>query len=379
MWCVSAAEVQGKFRTRALRIVFQCSLAHLPLFVQCNGERPKCSACHDRGTDCEYDTNVAETHAQALKRKYDELSSTKSAAEKVFEILRTKDEKEAGEVFQRIRRGADAATILRHITFGDTLIQLACSSDTGYRYEFPYLPDMPAFLQRHDNVYLDSEVYACVLRRPAPSGPSSVSVEHRQHMPHQPLLGSQQQPYFTPLNPSRSMSPYPTQRHAVDSHSDPYHKPYHSATVENSRLDKLHPSQWTSVSTDDNLMRRFLHDYIMYDYGWNYFLHLDYFLDDMANGRHRFCSRLLVNTVLCIGSVRVSKSRKVTLSTDLFSSITIVGSKVGQNTGIPPTLFTCSWQKPSDFLRSTRNLNDLYQCQTIHTASGDSGSGKNGG
>ncbi|KAA8632821.1 hypothetical protein SMACR_02850 [Sordaria macrospora] len=268
---------------------------------KCNGERPKCSACHDRGTDCEYDTNVAETHAQALKRKYDELQSSKSAAEKVFEILQTKDEKEAGEVFQRIRRGADPATILRHITFGDALIQLALAPDTGYRYEFPYLPGMPAFLQRHDNVYLDSEVYACVLRRSAP-GPSAVSVEHRQQLACQLLSGSQQQPYFTPSNASRSMSPYLAHGPAVDLHSDPYHKPYHAASVENSRLEKLQPSQWTSVSTDDNLMRKFLHDYIMYDYGWNHFLHLDYFLDDMANGRHRFCSRLLVNTILCIGS-----------------------------------------------------------------------------
>lgn len=284
-------------------------LAHLSLFVQCNGERPKCSACHDRGTDCEYDTNVAETHAQALKRKYDELQVSKSAAEKVFEILQTKDEKEAGEVFQRIRRGADPATILRHITFGDALIQLACSPDTGYRYEFPYLPDMPAFLQRHDNVYLDSEVYACLLRRPVP-GPSAVNADHHQHRPHQLLSGSQQQPYFMPSTASRSMSPYPAHSHAVDVHNDAYHKPYHTASVENSRLEKLQPSQWTSVSSDDKLMRKFLHDYILYDYGWNYFLHLDYFLDDMANGRHRFCSRLLVNAVLCIGSVRISGTQQ---------------------------------------------------------------------
>ncbi|KAK3496731.1 uncharacterized protein B0T23DRAFT_63586 [Neurospora hispaniola] len=268
---------------------------------KCNGTRPRCSACHDRGTDCEYDTNVAETHAQALKRKYDELQNSKSAAEKVFEILQTRDEKEAEEVFQRIRRGADPAAILRHITFGNALIELALGPETGYRYEFPYLPDMPAFLQRHDNVYLDSEVYACVLRRSAPGIPA-VNAQHRQHLTHPPLSGSQQQPYCTVATAGRSINPYVAHGSAVDLHSDPYHKPYHSATVENSRLEKMQPSQWTSVSTDDALLRKFLHDYIMYDYGWNYFLHLDYFLDDMANGRHRFCSRLLVNAVLCIGS-----------------------------------------------------------------------------
>lgn len=269
---------------------------------KCNGERPKCSACHDRGTDCEYDTNVAETHAQALKRKYDELQNSKSAAEKVFEILQTRDEKEAKEVFQRIRRGVDPATILRHITYGNALIQLALGPETGYRYEFPYLPDMPAFLQRHDNVYLDSEVYACVLRRPVPELPAA-NVERHQHPTHHLLPNSQQQPYFTPSVTSRSLSPYVSQGPGVNSQSDdPYHKPYHTATVVNSRLEKLRPSQWTSVSTDDALMRKFLHDFILYDYGWNSFLHLDYFLDDMANGRHRFCSQLLVNAVLCIGS-----------------------------------------------------------------------------
>ena len=258
---------------------------------------------------------MAETHAQALKRKYDELQLSKSAAEKVFEILQTRDEKEAAEVFQRIRRGVDPATILRHITYGNALIQLALGPETGYRYEFPYLSDMPACLQRHDNVYLESEVYACVLRRPVPALPAG-NIESHQHPIHHPFPISQQQSHLTPSAINRSMSPYLPRGSGTESQSDdPYHKPYHTAVVENSRLEKLHPSQWTSVSTDDKLMRKFLHDFILYDYSWNSFLHLDYFLDDMANGRHRFCSRLLVNVVLCIGSVRISQSPQSSLLT----------------------------------------------------------------
>ncbi|KAK4128133.1 hypothetical protein N657DRAFT_564260 [Parathielavia appendiculata] len=247
---------------------------------KCDGERPICSICRDRNTVCEFDTNKAETHTQALKRKYNELQSQKSAFEQVYDLLQTRPDKEADELFRRIRRGADAGAILRHVNYGDMLVQLALIPEARYRYEFPYLPDMPPFLRQFDNPYLDSEVYECALR-----GSPEPSHQPRQHA-HQRLL--------------------PDTRNGADwaygaGQRDPYLKPYLSATVVHPLLDSVKPSKWTAVSKDDCLMRKLLHDYLLFDYDFFTFFQKDYFLEDMASETHRFCSSLLVNAVLCMG------------------------------------------------------------------------------
>ncbi|KAK3310454.1 uncharacterized protein B0T15DRAFT_389212 [Chaetomium strumarium] len=242
---------------------------------KCDGGRPVCSICRDRGTACEFDTNAAETHTQALKRKFNELQSQKSAFEQVYELLQTRSDKEAEELFRRIRRGADAGSILRHVNYGDVLVQLALVPESRYRFEFPYIPEMPPYLRRADNPYLESEVYECALR--GPSNPS----QQPGHRPRQ-LLPDSQNVY------------------AVGAR-DPYLKPYQSAAVVHPWLDSVKPSKWTNVSTDDALMRKILQDYFLLEYDWFSFFHKDYLLEDMATENQRFCSEFMVNALLCYG------------------------------------------------------------------------------
>ncbi|GAB1311051.1 Nitrogen assimilation transcription factor [Madurella fahalii] len=248
---------------------------------KCDGGRPKCAICRDRGTVCEFDTNATETHTQALKRKYSELQNQKSAFEQIYDVLQTRTDKEAGEVFQRIRRGADAGSILRHVNYGDVLVQLALVPEARYRYEFPYLPDMPPFLRRPDNPYLDSEVYECALR--GPQDPAYAQPQQHRLLPD---AGN---------GVSSNGSVY------WGGQQDPYLKPYLSATVVHPWLDSVKPSRWTAVSSDDGFMRKLLHDYFLFEYDWFTFFHKDYFLQDMAAEQARFCSELLVNAVLCLG------------------------------------------------------------------------------
>jgi hypothetical protein len=198
-------------------------------------------------------------------------------------VLQTRSNKEAGEVFRRIRRGTDAGSILRHVNYGDVLVQLALKPEVRYRYEFPYLPDMPPFLRQLDNPYLDSEVYEYALRgAPDPS-------QQPGHQQHQRRLLAD--------TGSGTDSVYGAGQR------DPYLKPYLSATVVNPCLDSMKPSSWTTVTDDDCLMRKLLHDYFLFEYDWFTFFHKDYFLEDMGSGNRRFCSPLLVNAVLCIGCV----------------------------------------------------------------------------
>ncbi|KAL2178768.1 uncharacterized protein P884DRAFT_284140 [Thermothelomyces heterothallicus CBS 202.75] len=251
---------------------------------KCDGERPACSICRDRGTRCEYDTNAAETHTQALKRKFHELQSQKSAYEQVYEVLQTRSEDEAKEVYRRIRTGSDAASILRHVNYGDVLVQLALVPEARYRYEFPYLLEMPPFLRNLDNPYLDSEVYDYTLRQ-TPTPTTQV-----------PQAGQRQpQQLPSPETANGAGSVYGTGQR------DPYLKPYLSATLVHPWMDSIKPSKWTAVSSDDGLMRKLLHDFFLFEYDWFTFFHKDSFLEDMATQNPRFCSPLLVNALLCLG------------------------------------------------------------------------------
>jgi hypothetical protein len=40
-----------------------------------------------------------------------------------------------------------------------------------------------------------------------------------------------------------------------------YLRPYHAASVVDPRLDDIEPSKWTTVNTDDNLMRTLIRAY----------------------------------------------------------------------------------------------------------------------
>ncbi|PHH77880.1 hypothetical protein CDD80_102 [Ophiocordyceps camponoti-rufipedis] len=80
--------------------------------------------------------------------------------------------------------------------------------------------------------------------------------------------------------------------------SSPYLKPFHAAQLIEEKLSDLRPSKWTLVVSDDALLRRLLSVYFLREYPYLAMFHKDYFLQDMATGRPRFCSRLLVHAVL---------------------------------------------------------------------------------
>ena len=259
---------------------------------QCDGGRPECSTCRERGTACEYDTHAAETHAQALKRKFNELQSQQSVYESIYALLQSRPQYEADEILQRIRTGADAEAILRHVSCGDLLVQLALVPETRYRYEFPYISAMPDFLLHPNNPYLDSDMYSWVSRAlPTPG---------TQHRPFQPHTSRCEQPRLGQLPPIEgSLGP----GHGLEPPDGPYSQPYHAARVIDPLLDAVKPSKWTSVSGDDALMRQLLHGYLQFEHDWFPYFHKEYVLTDMANEKPRFCSELLVNAVLALGSV----------------------------------------------------------------------------
>lgn len=175
-----------------------------------------------------------------------------------------------GEIVKRIKNGTEPEAILRYIREGDLLLQLALTPETRYRYVFPLVPEMPACLLQPDNPYLSARVYEWV------------------------ATGAQTPPELVLSSRSRSPETQST-----------YYKPYHAAELVDPLLDTVKPSEWTTVSTDNVLMRKMLANYFLHDYQSAPPFQKDYFLQDMIAGRHSCCSSLLVNSVLAVGSVSV--------------------------------------------------------------------------
>lgn len=73
---------------------------------------------------------------------------------------------------------------------------------------------------------------------------------------------------------------------------------FHAANVAEPLLSDANPSNWTSVSKDDALMRDLLAVWIRCEYSFATAFQKDLLFEDMASHSQGFCSELLVNVVL---------------------------------------------------------------------------------
>jgi hypothetical protein len=82
-----------------------------------------------------------------------------------------------------------------------------------------------------------------------------------------------------------------------------YEAPYHAANMVDPRLDRIEAKNWTSIIDDNKLLRKLLQTFLT-EYTFFPAFQKDSFLQDMALGRKKYCSSLLVHVVLasaCVG------------------------------------------------------------------------------
>ncbi|OTA97230.1 hypothetical protein M434DRAFT_387002 [Hypoxylon sp. CO27-5] len=230
---------------------------------KCTAERPRCSVCVERQTPCEYTTLPTETHLRAQKRKLTDLEIKCQAYEDLFGILRSRSDEETAQVLQRVRVGEDASTIVKAVQDGDLLLQLSLKPDIRFRYEFPYIREMPAHLNQWKNPYLESTLYK----------------KTGMQSPQSPM-------YLESL------------RNVVDESHKIYLVPYHTVELVDPRISSMGVSSWTTVSSDNTMLRVLLQLYFVFEYPFQPCFHKDMFLEDMFIGSRRFCSPLLVNAIL---------------------------------------------------------------------------------
>jgi hypothetical protein len=207
-----------------------------------------------RDTECRY----GETEARQIRRRYQELKDKRTAQEELYDMLQTMTEQDAADVFRRIRNGAKAEALVRHVQEGSLVLGLSVAPETRIRYEFPYMATIPAALR--ESIYFRSHV-------------------------------------FDALQTLDSAPSFATHANLVARQSN-YAKPLFAAEMVDPLLAEARPSQWTQVSSNDLLLRKLLEGYFMFEYPWDFIFHKDYFLEDMVSGNNRFCSSLLVNALL---------------------------------------------------------------------------------
>ncbi|KAK2689412.1 hypothetical protein QWA68_011946 [Fusarium oxysporum] len=220
---------------------------------RCDGAKPRCSHCIRRRTECHYRTPLEQQGA------YQEL----------FRILATKPMHEGTDILRRIQSGHDVESILDHIQRADLLKQAHVVPDHYYQYEFPYRREMPSFLIQEGNQYLDSWLYKYSL--------SETRIQDSDNPPTEyPII---------------------------------YEAPYHAAEMVEPRLDHIDARKWTCIIDDNSLLRKLLETYFMTEYTFYPAFQKNYFLEDMAAGRSKYCSSLLVHAVLasaCHGYSKMS-------------------------------------------------------------------------
>ena len=233
------------------------------------------SRCVRQRIQRHYTTHPGETESQAAKRKHTNLRKRVTVHEEVLDLLRNLSDQEARDVLQRIRSGADMTTILNHVKTGNILLQMHVSPETRFRYEFPLRSEMPEDCVR-DNPYLDSLIYEAAS-----------------------LYSTEEYSKFSRHNTSSILNDLGSHEYR-----SLYLKPFHGAQVVEPRLSDVKISLWTTVCSDDVLMRELLGAFLHCEYHFTAAVQKDLFLEDMAAQREEFCSSLLVNMVLAYSCVR---------------------------------------------------------------------------
>jgi len=179
-----------------------------------------------------------------------------------------------------IREKKDAEWIVRYVRGGDLIKQTRVSPETRFRYAFPDFANWPTLFYDPDDPYLKAQIFDVPLPRTRPA------------LPDPRGSSSAESPHTSRGAPIRQVYP-----------AFVYEVPYHAAAVEDPRISCVKASMWTSVTSDDDLVRKLLGIYFQFEYPGNQFFAKEPFLEDLANGETRFCSALLVNAILANAAV----------------------------------------------------------------------------
>lgn len=210
--------------------------------------------------------------------------------------------------------GVNPSSLVRQIQDGDLLLQVSLVPETRLRYDFPYRSGMPSVVLQSNNPYLSSILHEAVYS----------DFDHRK-TPEDKALQRQ-------VNEGSRQYP------------PAYTTPYHAATLVEPRLSNVDVTKWTTVISDNDLFKTLLSAYFIYEYPTYPAFQKDIFLQALVEGDTRYCSPLLVNSLLAEACVSVQVALRNRSNYDMFDvkltiplsprSTVIMASITGANSGI---------------------------------------------
>ncbi|KAH7204904.1 fungal-specific transcription factor domain-containing protein [Fusarium oxysporum] len=280
--------------------------------AKCCGERPKCKACINKGVECHY--QASDQDLLDLKRKHDELQEKINIYERLYNLLMNLPEQDSHAILGRLRECPDAATTILQVDDGDLFLQLASAPETR--------------LSKGKAV----ENLSDWLRGALSSGGGGLSTVATPGSNNANLgdasastpAGDRSRATFCPLglDPENATSNNPDAKVMSSSEeSQSWITSWEEGVRDDHMPDELprspgldhvpftldhrewkgHPPVWTNITNNINLILHLLALYFCWEYPIFAPLSKRHFLEDFRDGRHRYCSSLLVNALLALG------------------------------------------------------------------------------
>ncbi|KAL1600590.1 hypothetical protein SLS60_006976 [Paraconiothyrium brasiliense] len=256
---------------------------------QATFEHPICGECTRKSTLCRYPELELGLSKHELQEQLEDLKRRVTTLEKFLGMLKTAPRERAVSMLEHVRAGRHMDHLLNNFTGADLLLQLSVVPETGRRYDFPYAKSMPLHLLFEGNPYLDSFVYEATFPQ---TPPSTARLEKAMDG----IDGMNGMDGMDGMNGAH-------RRYPITFSQDAYDKPFQAAAMADPMLDKIDVSKWTSVSSDNRILRKYLGSYFLTPSVLSPVFHKDLFFEDMISGETRFASKLLVNAVLAAGCV----------------------------------------------------------------------------
>lgn len=103
------------------------------------------AGCAQRGISCEYDADPETPRSVTLKRKSEAMKEELGSLRELIDLLRSRPEVEALEIFRRIRSGSDSASLHQLLKDSELLVQPSSSTTTQADGQ-PRLPSVKSLL-----------------------------------------------------------------------------------------------------------------------------------------------------------------------------------------------------------------------------------------
>ncbi|KAI1424240.1 putative C6 transcription factor [Xylaria sp. FL1777] len=129
----------SKHRKGRVAILVACEPCRR-LKAKCDGERPTCRRCRNKGQDCVYELpQDAQSRSSGRKEIASRLHRENLELRQLFHDLSKRPEPEAYDIFQRLRSADDPISLAHSIRQAELLLPLHASEDRG---EFPTLQQL---------------------------------------------------------------------------------------------------------------------------------------------------------------------------------------------------------------------------------------------